>query len=82
MFKDHDLLLADDFLIGCGFGMDLEIAIKKIKRTLDISIIQIVVLEIHLQLLHGVYLYIMMYYLTASSQSKAYVKQCLTLLFV
>ena len=33
MFKDHDLLLADDFLIGCGFGMDLEIAIKKLKNS-------------------------------------------------
>lgn len=31
MYKDHDLLIADDFLIGCGFGMDLEFAIKKLK---------------------------------------------------
>ena len=31
MFKDHSTLLADDFLISCGFGMDLETSIKKLK---------------------------------------------------
>lgn len=31
MFKDHSKLLADDFLINLGFGIELEEAIKKLK---------------------------------------------------
>lgn len=33
MYKDHDTLIADDFLISLGYGMDLELAVKKLKSS-------------------------------------------------
>lgn len=32
MYKDHDMLLADDFTIACNLGMPLEFAIKKLDK--------------------------------------------------